>query len=206
MEVIPIYCIITNVIYHTSFICPMRNLFSPTQIIQSIILSRIVKLGPLHGYALASAIEEKFSWKPSQTTIYNTLKSLESQNAVTVEERVESGRAQKIYSITKEGRTLLSRMKKNLVSSMGNRLSQFLTIMQDFTDMDNFEKSKESQKCQEFFEEEMDLIPLLIFKLLYVAPEETQKILAYTYTSLKNLANKYNVTIEPPENNGQSVK
>jgi len=181
----------------------MRHFFSPTQIIQSIILSRI-KLGPLHGYALASVIEEKFGWKPSQTTIYNTLKTLESQNAVTVEERIESGRAQKIYSITDEGKILLSQTKKTLVSSMGNRLSQFLTIMQDFTDVDCSEKSspKKSQQYKEIFDDE---IPLLTFKLLHVAPEETHKILADVFVSLKRLADKYKVTIDRPEKAETSI-
>jgi DNA-binding PadR family transcriptional regulator len=179
----------------------MRALYSPTQIIQTIILSRIVVDGPLHGYALASAIEEKFGWKPSQTTIYNTLRSLESQKAVTVEERVESGRAQKIYSITEEGHSFFSRTKKNLVSSMGKRFSQLLTLMQDFTNTDYFEESDGPHKCQDLFEEDMELFPLLIFKLLHLAPEETRKILTQTFASLKQLANKFDVTLKQQEKN-----
>jgi len=181
----------------------MRNLFSPTQIIQTLILSRIVIAGPLHGYALASAIEEKFGWKPSQTTIYNTLRTLESQKAVTVEERVESGRAQKIYSITDEGRKFLSKKKKQLNVSMGKKLSQLLTIMQDFN-MDYSEESDEPHKCQEFGEEDMDLLPFLIFKLLHVAPEETRKIISDTTASLKQLALKNKITIKRPESNGHA--
>jgi len=180
----------------------MRNLFSPKKIIESLVLSLLIKEGPLHGYALTIAIEEKFGWKPSQTAIYNTLKSLGRQQAVTFEERVEKGRAQKIYSITEKGHNQMVNAKKEMVSVMGKRLSQMMSIMQDFSEMEDTNVSHDIQKCKEMSGKNMDLIPFYVFKLMHVAPEETRKILEATLVSLKDLAVQYKVNFEDIEKIG----
>ncbi|MFW9923037.1 MAG: PadR family transcriptional regulator, partial [Candidatus Thorarchaeota archaeon] len=107
----------------------MFPIFSPTKILDSIILMQIVIEGPQYGYALSSIMEEKFDWKPSQTTVYNSLKSLENDELVTVEERIEKGRVQKIYSITEKGRKHFLEMHQELKKLMKKNFSQFISFV-----------------------------------------------------------------------------
>ena len=108
----------------------MKPIFSPTKMLDSLLLMQIVIEGPLHGYALASSIEENFGWKPSQTAVYNSLKSMESDEMIKVEERVESGRVQRIYSITKKGRETFNENRKSIKKHMMANMSQFYSFMQ----------------------------------------------------------------------------
>jgi DNA-binding PadR family transcriptional regulator len=178
----------------------MFPIFSPTKILDSLILMQIVREGPLHGYALSSLIEEKFGWKPSQTAIYNSLKSMESENLVTSEEKIEKGRVQKIYSITKEGRKAFEETHQQLRKQMMRNFSQFFSYVQMLGDIENREESKAFQKRIQTILENMKDISRMTLFLLREAPEETQKIVENTLTSLKELAKKYNVQLSEEQN------
>ncbi|NPE07945.1 MAG: PadR family transcriptional regulator [Asgard group archaeon] len=88
---------ITNLLYNRNVISAMFPIFSPTKILDSLILMQILREGPLHGYALSNCIEEKFGWKPSQTAIYNSLKSMENENLVTSEEIFNNKTGTKVF-------------------------------------------------------------------------------------------------------------
>ena len=62
------------------------------------ILFHLANEGPMHGYGLAAKIEERGGWKPSQTSIYNALKTLKNNGLVLAEEKIENGRAQIVYT------------------------------------------------------------------------------------------------------------
>ncbi|MHA1673950.1 MAG: PadR family transcriptional regulator [Promethearchaeota archaeon] len=182
----------------------MRKLFTPNRIIHSIILSRIIVHGPLHGYALANAIEDHLGWKPSQTAIYNTLKTLESEEAVVAEERIEKGRVQKVYAITEKGKTLFLEAKSKMKCQMGEKFAQLLSLMQNFTDFENNQDIEAWKKSQVAVDTETDLIPSYFVELLKVAPKEVHHILKDATSALKNLAKKHNLISEQREENGKN--
>ncbi|NHJ31863.1 MAG: PadR family transcriptional regulator [Asgard group archaeon] len=177
----------------------MFPIFSPTKILDSLILMQIVVEGPLHGYALSLLIEEKFGWKPSQTAIYNSLKSMESENLVTFEERIEKGRVQKIYSITKQGRKAFEETHQQLRKQMMKNFSQFFSYVQMLGDIENREESKVFQKRIQTILENMKNISRITLFLLREAPEETQEIIENTLSSLKEIATKYEVQLQEEE-------
>jgi DNA-binding PadR family transcriptional regulator len=178
----------------------MFPIFSPTKILDSLILMQIVKEGPLHGYALASLIEEKFCWKPSQTAVYNSLKSMESENMVTAEERIEKGRAQKIYSITEQGRQVFEETQRKMKEHMMKNFSQFFSFVQMIGDIENLEESEAFQKRVQSTLENMKEISRITLLLLREAPAETQTIVEETLTSLKKTALKFNIQLQEEEN------
>jgi DNA-binding PadR family transcriptional regulator len=161
---------------------------------------QIVREGPLHGYALSLLIEEKFGWKPSQTAIYNSLKSMENENLVTSEERIEKGRVQKIYSITKEGRKSFEETHQKLRKQMMKNFSQFFSYVQMLGDIEDREESKAFQKRIQATLENMKDISRMTLLLLREAPEETQKIIENTLISLKELASRYEIQLDVEEN------
>lgn len=177
----------------------MRHTFSPKQVLRSIILSQLVIEGPLHGYALSATIEEKFGWKPSQTAIYNSLKDLEGDNVVSSEERVENGRAQKVYSITEKGQEFLADKKDQIFFTMSKRMSQIIAIMHDFSEIDcNEDETRhifESQLESKGLRKRFDLIPVYYFKLFHIAPDETIEIMEEFIDAFENLAKKHNINI-----------
>ncbi|MHA1611758.1 MAG: PadR family transcriptional regulator [Promethearchaeota archaeon] len=178
----------------------MRDLFKPTRIIHSIILSRIILHGPLHGYALANAIEDHLGWKPSQTAIYNTLKTLEKEKAVSAEDKIEKGRVRKIYAITETGKTAFLDARENMKCQMGEKFAQLLTLMQNFTDFDNNQNIKAWKETHGSVNKDMDLISTYFVRLLKVAPEEVHQILTNTTSALKDLADKHNIIGEQSGN------
>jgi len=178
----------------------MFPIFSPTKILDSLILMQIVREGPLHGYALSNCIEETFGWKPSQTAIYNSLKSMENENLVTSEERIEKGRVQKIYSITKEGRKTFEETHQKLRKQMMKNFSQFFSYVQVLGDIENLEESEAFQKRIQTTLENMKDISRLTLFLLREASEETEKIIENTLTSLKKIAAKYDIQLQVEEN------
>jgi len=171
----------------------MKPFFSPTKILDSLILMQIVKEGPLHGYALASSIEEKFCWKPSQTAVYNALKSMESKNVVTVEERIESGRVQRIYSITEKGRMTFEDSHKRMKEHMMKNFSQFFSFVQMVDDIENLEESEAFQQKIHSIFVDLRSISRMTLLLLKEAPKETQEVIATTLSSMKKIATKYDI-------------
>lgn len=171
----------------------MSLVFSPTKILDSLILMQLVIEGPLHGYALMASIEDKFGWKPSQTAIYNSLKSMENENLVSVEERIEKGRAQKIYSLTEKGRMFCEETHNKMKEHMTRDFSQLLSLVQMVSDIENIDESKKFQLQIQSILENMKQIPHLAILLLRKAPKETQTVIENTISALKKLAIKYDV-------------
>lgn len=190
---------ITNLLYNRNVISAMFPIFSPTKILDSLILMQILREGPLHGYALSNCIEEKFGWKPSQTAIYNSLKSMENENLVTSEERIEKGRVQKIYSITKQGRKSFEETHRMMRKQMMKNFSQFFSYVQMLGDIENREESEAFQKRVQTILENMKDISRLTLFLLREAPKETEKIVENMLTSLKKIASKYDIQLELEE-------
>ncbi len=178
----------------------MIPIFSLTKILDSLVLMQIVLEGSMHGYALTSSIEEKFGWKPSQTAVYNTLRSLENENMVSVEERIEKGRAQKVYSITERGRQSFEETRKEMKKHVMKNFSQFLSFAQLVSEIENLEESEIFQKRIYDISENLRSIYLLIFLLTKEAPVEAQIFIEDTLTSLKNLAEKLDIKFQEEEN------
>ena len=171
----------------------MKPIFSPTKMLDSIILMHIVKEGPLHGYALVASIEEHFGWKPSQTAIYNSLKSMESEEKIEVEEKIESGRVQKIYSITKKGRESVKEIRKHMKEHMMNNMLQFFSFIQQVGEFESLEESELFQKRVHVTLENLRSIPPITMMLFRTAPKETQEVIENTVESLKKLAKKHEI-------------
>ena len=177
----------------------MKPIFSPTKMLDSLILMQIVKEGPLHGYALAASIEKHFGWKPSQTAIYNSLKSMENEDKIKVEERIESGRVQKIYSITKKGRETAYEMRKHMREHMMKNMSQFFSFIQKVGEFENLEESELFQKRAHEILVNLRKIPQMTMMLLREAPKETQEIIKKTIEDLWKLAKKNGIQLPEEE-------
>ncbi|NHK30291.1 MAG: hypothetical protein FK730_02995 [Asgard group archaeon] len=191
---------ITNLLYNTNFISAMNPIFSPTKMIDSLILMQLVKEGPLHGYALTSCMEEKFGWKPSQTAVYNSLKAMENKKFVKAEERIESGRVQKIYTITKQGQQFFNETQQLMNERMKRNFTHIFSIAQMISEIENLEESETFQLKIHTILENMEKISHLLLPLVREAPNETQTIIEKTYTSLKKIATKYNIQFKEEEN------
>ena len=177
----------------------MIPFFSPTKILDNIILMHLVMEGPQHGYGLASSIEEKMCWKPSQTSIYNSLKSMESESLVTVEENIEKGRVQRIYTITDKGREIYNETKEKMRKHTVNNLSQFFSFIQMANEIANKEESDALQQNLQTILADMQGITQLVFLLIREAPKEAKEVLEKTYASLKRIANKHNIQVKDEE-------
>ena len=188
------------VIYDTFVISAMNLFFSPTKILDSLILMQIVREGPLHGYALTALIEENFCWKPSQTAVYNSLKSMENENMVSSEEKIEKGRVQKIYSITEKGQQFFEETQQKMKKRMMKNFSQFISFAQKVGEIENSEESEALQQNIHSIIKDMSKISRMSFLLLREAPEETQAVIENTLTSLKKIVKKYDIQYEEEEN------
>ena len=178
----------------------MNLFFSPTKILDSLILMQIVREGPLHGYALTALIEENFCWKPSQTAVYNSLKSMENENMVSSEEKIEKGRVQKIYSITEKGQQFFEETQQKMKKRMMKNFSQFISFAQKVGEIENSEESEALQQNIHSIIKDMSKISRMSFLLLREAPEETQAVIENTLTSLKKIVKKYDIQYEEEEN------
>jgi len=71
----------------------------------------LLKEGPMYGYQLRTAIQHRFGFQVGEVTAYVVMYSLRKQGLVRVlrEERRRQGLARKYYSITPEGKALLSK-------------------------------------------------------------------------------------------------
>ena len=171
----------------------MKPIFSPTKMLDHLILMHLTKEGPLHGYALAAAFEEHFGWKPSQTAIYNSLKSMESEGKIEVEEKIESGRVQKIYSITKNGRETAHEIRMQMREHMMKDMSQFFSFLQKIGEFETLEETERFQKRVHDTFESLRSIPQMTMMLFRAAPKETQEVIRNTVESLKKLAKKHDI-------------
>lgn len=177
----------------------MFPVFSPTKVLDSLILMQIVSEGPLHGYALTALIEEKFGWKPSQTAVYNSLKSMENEDLVRAEEKIEKGRVQKIYSITENGKSFFEKTQQVIRKHMSENFSQFFSLVQMVGDITNSEESAAMQESVQSIIDNMNKTSRLIISLIPLAPKQTQTILENTLTSLIKLATSFDIQIQDEE-------
>ncbi len=171
----------------------MKPIFSPTKMLDSLILMQIVIEGPQHGYALALSIEEDFGWKPSQTAVYNSLKSMESEELVMVEEKIESGRVQRIYSVTKKGREVFRETGRRMREHMIRNMSHFYSFMQKVGSIENLEESEALQRKIHAMFGNLRRISHLTLMLQREAPKETQEVIENTLTSLEKIAKKFDI-------------
>lgn len=177
----------------------MNFIFPPKKVLDSLILMQIVSEGPLHGYALTALIDEKMGWKPSQTAVYNSLKSMEQDKLVTSEEKIENGRLQKIYSITTKGQQIFDETHKKMRENMTKNFSQFISFAQMVSEIEDSEKSEAIHNSIQAIRESMYGVPQLITSLLRESPEEVQKVIDDLVLSLKKIAEKHNIEIEEKE-------
>lgn len=77
------------------------------QAVLRFLLLRILRSGPVYGYVLPKVITELSEelLTPSEGAIYSALSDFRASGLIEVEERVVSGRTQKVYKITESGRT-----------------------------------------------------------------------------------------------------
>ncbi|UYP45501.1 hypothetical protein NEF87_001786 [Candidatus Lokiarchaeum ossiferum] len=166
-------------------------LFSKKGLLNSLILFILRHKGPSHGYALSQCLEEKFGWKTSQTSIYNTLKDMESNNLVSCEEQIKNGRNQKIYSISDTGLQFMRKTKNQQKHEFKKTISKLLVLTQQYGENE--------------FDVESNMLEDLMLKLRQIndhsltlmsnAPIETQEILLGTINSLEELANQNDIKL-----------
>jgi DNA-binding PadR family transcriptional regulator len=173
----------------------MNPMIPPPKILDSVVLMLITHKGPSHGYALATAIEERFGWKPSQTAIYNSLKSLESDGMVTSEERIESGRVQKIYSCTRKGKKQFEETHQHMKKIMMRNFTRFFSFIQMVGDIESSEESEAFQKRMHNSIENMRNISFLAMFLLREASKETEKVIEEFLASLMKIAEEKEIKI-----------
>ena len=174
----------------------MSRFFSPPKILESLILFQIENRGSLHGYGLTSSIEEEFDWKPSQTAIYNALKSLEKDEKVSSEEKIENGRVQKIYSITKKGQSLIEKTKEKIKGEMVRKFIHLFSFMVNFSEADSQQDSKDIQSIFKKTLKDVKEIQLVFFQIIKIAPKETNKAISEALISLKEIAKENNISLK----------
>ena len=162
--------------------------FPPFKFLNTIVVITLAKKGPMHGYALTSEIEDKLGLKPSQTAIYNILKSLEETGVVTSEERIENGRVQKIYTITSKGLTLHEEHKKRFKAQIA-KMSALVTGA-----IENMHENSAQTELHTLFQD-LRQFPLLVMTLINPLPKETQEIISTAVKSLSDLAKAHNIPL-----------
>lgn len=164
-------------------------------LLNTLILFLLHHKGPMHGYAIAQCLEEKFDWKTSQTTIYNILKILESDDLLTVEEQTKNGRIQKIYAISDAGLAHLKKTKHAQARQFKKMVSKLLVLMYRYKEN---EISSEEEVANDILD---DLMPKLkdiydcSMSLMETAPKETLHILKRTLEQLQSLATEKDTRI-----------
>lgn len=70
-------------------------------------LLRMVQAQPLWGYKLKKKVEANFNVKLRHGALYPMLNRLEKKGFLTSQRQTKGGRARKVYTITKNGKTYL---------------------------------------------------------------------------------------------------
>ncbi len=83
-----------------------------------LIVLKVLSKSPMHGYKLASEVEEIFGKRPSNGALNPVFDKLEEKEMVHTFETVEQGRYKKIYSLSEKG-------KKKLDESI-NKVEKFM--------------------------------------------------------------------------------
>lgn len=126
-------------------------------------------------------------WKPSQTAVYNILRALEAEDAVTSEERIESGRLQKVYTITSKGAAMNEENTRKLRTEIMKIFSMFIGLMQNVTDTDS---EKELQSMLIDFRH----FSRLVFKMGIIVPKETHVIVSTALSAMIKLASEKKIS------------
>lgn len=167
----------------------MNFQISPSKILYPILLYCLDSEGPLHGYALTNLIEQKFNWKPSQTAIYNALRDLESQDVLQSEEKIESGRVQKIYSITESGRNRFILQKKEFKTKIMKDFQKIIAILGHFSELD-----KDEEVLSIF--DNINIISVIALKIMRYNTEEVSYILSQCSDALIKLVKKNEIPMD----------
>ena len=181
----------------------MNPFFAPTKILDSLILMQIIREGPLHGYALAVSINENIGWKPSQTAVYNSLKSMENEGLVSAEEKIESGRVQRIYSITEKGRESFKETKEKMKVDMRRNFNQLLSFAQVIGETEQSEYSEKLQLIAQEISEKLRHIYFISLLSLRKAPEEAEAIINEATEAFDKLAEKHGITLQEEDASGK---
>lgn len=80
-------------------------------------LLRIVQAQPTWGYRIKKQVEEQFNIKLRHGALYPALKTLEKRGFLESKKQRQSGRARKVYVITREGKNYLQTYR-NLIKEM----------------------------------------------------------------------------------------
>lgn len=84
------------------------------------IVLKLISDSPMHGYMLASKVEEIFGKKPSNGTLNPLFNKLEEEGLIESFETVEHGKYKKIYNITKQGKELINDLTTQLREFINN--------------------------------------------------------------------------------------
>jgi DNA-binding PadR family transcriptional regulator len=98
-----------------------------TELVQRIIknlldvqLLRMVQAQPLWGYKIKKKVEANFNVKLRHGALYPMLNKLEQQGFLTSQRQTKGGRARKVYTITKDGKTYLQSYYSILKNQIGD--------------------------------------------------------------------------------------
>ncbi|MFA5406291.1 MAG: PadR family transcriptional regulator [Candidatus Nanoarchaeia archaeon] len=72
------------------------------------IVIKLLSKSPMHGYMIAAEVEKFFGRKPSNGALNPLFTKLEDEGLVDSFETVEHGKYKKIYSLSDQGKSLLS--------------------------------------------------------------------------------------------------
>ena len=190
---------ISKVEYDKSIIClnvyiHMSHFFSPRKLLKGLILLQMEKEGAIHGYGLANLIEEKYDWKPNQSTIYNILKSLESNGWVSSDKKIKNSRIQKIYSLTQKGQKNLQHVKDKFQEQMLKRLAHTFLFMRNINEDDNFDENEHADLM-----EIINLIGEVFYASLIISKSQKEavfEILNKTKKDLEQIASTYDIDLD----------
>lgn len=173
----------------------MSLIWTPKEMLEFFILIQLAKKGEAHGYALASWLEEEFGWNPSLTSIYNALKSMYNKNFVTYEERIESSRVQKIYSITDQGRAFLEEKQRQFKTKFKKKMAQFFSLLETVDNLEDICSEKSSEAKQSIFStlRQISQLLMLITNNPRIDFKTIEKILTNTLSALKEIAEENNI-------------
>lgn len=165
----------------------------PQKLLQKFILEVLNEKGAMHGYALSAELEQ-LGWKSSQTAVYNTLRALEAEEAVRLEERKENGRLQKIYSITPAGKAKMEAGQKKMRDDMLKIAAMIISILQGIGGNDNSQDEVRSAMID--FRD----FARMALMVLHSAPGECHAIISTALASIRQLAEQNNIQV--PEYDG----
>ncbi len=74
------------------------------------IVLKLLNESPMHGYLLATKIQQHFGKKPSNGTLNPLFTKLEKEGLIDSYETIEHGKYKKIYSLSPKGKELFNKI------------------------------------------------------------------------------------------------